>query len=642
MEKVRVMGPRARLEEVMDALQELGTLHLDPPEPAGPMRPLEPAPGLRREARHLESVLEDLEWCLDRLDRGDERATTEAPPRARAGVEDFARWARRARDVLRRLGELEERRRSLTAEQNRLRRYLRFADAFESLLPAEPGGGKLRSYELVLPSGEEEALEPLRRALEEAVGEGFELRSARTAGGELAAVMLVPRGVGERIDALLEEAGIEELPVPEEYGDAGLGAALPAMRRRLREIDAEAEEVETERRVLSREHGDALVRARSAVGDRLLELDALRRVGETARAFVVEGWLPRAAAGRLRDELDGRFGDSVAVETVSREEWETEEAPVVLSNPRLFRPFEAITRVFPLPRYGTIDPTPFVAVFFPMFFGVILGDVGYGLVLAALAAWLHRRSEEETILRSVSEIAGACAAFTLLFGGLYGELFGDLPRRLLGFHGLFRREEALMAFLAFAVALGLVHVLLGLVLGAVGDISRDPRHALGRGVSALMIVLVAVALLAAAEVLPAGFFTPAVIALLVSFPVLILAEGILAPVELLSTLGNVLSYARIMALGTASVVMAVVANRMVGAMGGALVGVLFGLIFHLVNFALGVFGPTVHALRLHYVEFFGTFYSSGGVRYRPFGRWSPDREPAREKEEGGSPWTSSG
>ena len=638
MEKVRIMGPRELLEAVMDALQELGTLHLDPPEPAGPMRELEPPPGVRREARHLESVLEDLEWCLDRLDAGGAEARKGA---SAADVGDFARWARRARDVRRRLGELEARRRSLTSEQNRLRRYLRFADAFESLLP-EPTGGKLRSYELVLPSGEEAALEPLREALREAVDDGFELRSARTSAGELAAVMLVPREVGERIDALLEEAGIEELPVPEAYRGDGLSAALPAMRRRLREIDAETEEVEAERRALSRDHGDALLRARGAVRDRLLELEAMRRVGETARAFVVEGWVPRAAGGRLREELDARFGDSIAVETVSREEWEAEEAPVVLSNPRLFRPFEAVTRVFPLPRYGTIDPTPFVAVFFPMFFGVILGDVGYGLVLAGVAAWLHHRSDDATTLRSVSEIAGACAAFTVLFGGLYGELFGDLPRRLLGLHGLFRREEALMGFLAFAVALGLVHVLLGLVLGAVTEVSRNPRHALGRGVSALMIVLVAVALLAAGEVLPAAFFTPAVIALLVAFPVLIAAEGILAPVELLSTLGNVLSYARIMALGTASVVMAVVANRMVGTVGGVVVGALFGLLFHLVNFVLGVFGPTVHALRLHYVEFFGTFYSSGGVRYRPFARWRPDRRPTPETEERGSPWTSSG
>jgi V/A-type H+/Na+-transporting ATPase subunit I len=103
---------------------------------------------------------------------------------------------------------------------------------------------------------------------------------------------------------------------------------------------------------------------------------------------------------------------------------------------------------------------------------------------------------------------------------------------------------------------------------------------------------------------------------------------VVAPIELLSTLGNILSYARIMALGVASVMLAVVANKMVGAIGSLAVGVLFALLFHLVNFAIALFSPTVHALRLHYVEFFGKFYSPGGVRYQPFGHWTPARPAA--------------
>jgi V/A-type H+-transporting ATPase subunit I len=118
-----------------------------------------------------------------------------------------------------------------------------------------------------------------------------------------------------------------------------------------------------------------------------------------------------------------------------------------------------------------------------------------------------------------------------------------------------------------------------------------------------------------------------VVALLVAFPVLIVLEGIAAAVELLSAIGHILSYARIMALGTASVMLAIVANQLGGAMGSAVIGALFALLFHLVNFALGLFSPTIHALRLHYVEFFGTFYSPGGTRYQPLGHWSPPAAP---------------
>ena len=88
---------------------------------------------------------------------------------------------------------------------------------------------------------------------------------------------------------------------------------------------------------------------------------------------------------------------------------------------------------------------------------------------------------------------------------------------------------------------------------------------------------------------------------------------------LFRSFGNVLSYARIMAIGTASVMLAIVANQMVGAVGSTTVGLVFALLFHLVNFAIGLFSPAIHALRLHYVEFFGKFYSPGGTPYQPFG-----------------------
>ena len=311
--------------------------------------------------------------------------------------------------------------------------------------------------------------------------------------------------------------------------------------------------------------------------------------------------------------------------SVDREEWKAEDAPVVLHNPRLFRPFETVTRMLPLPRYGSIDPTPFVGVFFPMFFGLILGDIGYGLGLAGLALWLRRKGLPGSTVRAIGEVLGACAAFTVAFGLLFGEFFGDLGRRWFGLHPLLLdREEALLPLLGLAVAIGVAHIGVGMVLGIINAARGHPRLAVGRTASLVMLVMLVVALLAAARVLPDGFFTPAVVILLLAFPVLVIAEGIIAPIEFLSTVSNVLSYARIMALGTASVMMAVVANRLAGAVGGVLVGLLFGLLFHLVNFALGIFAPTIHGLRLHYVEFFGKFYSPGGQEYRPFTHWRPD------------------
>jgi V/A-type H+-transporting ATPase subunit I len=395
-------------------------------------------------------------------------------------------------------------------------------------------------------------------------------------------------------------------------------------------LDGELAKGADRRRALLEAEGPELARARGAAQDRLLELTAHSQAALTPRSFVVEGWVPAAARERLSRELAARCGGDIALEEVGREEWQGEEAPVVLTNPRLFRPFETLTRMLPLPRYGSIDPTPFMAVFFPMFFGLIMGDAGYGLVLALLAGLLHARSKPGTPRRAVAEILGPCAAFAIAFGVGFGELFGDLGRRWFGLAPLvLDREKALLPFLGLAVAIGFVHVVLGLLLGVLNARKRHPRQAVGRGAALAMVLFVAVALLAGLRVLPRSFFTPAVIALLLAFPILVVAEGIIAPIEFLSTLSSVLSYARIMALGTASVMMAVVANRLAGSFGGAVVGVLFGLLFHLVNFALGVFAPAIHGLRLHYVEFFGKFYSPGGQQYHPLGHWKPgDPEPA--------------
>jgi V/A-type H+-transporting ATPase subunit I len=628
MEKVRILGPRERLDEVLDALQDLEVLHLDEPEGSDLLRTGRSRDDQDREQRHLRSVLDDVEWVLQRTGSGDEEVRERRGSGGQATTSDFARWARLARRTRRELARIRGRADELEGELDRIRRLRGLVDVFDQLAPEASSLEGIRSFHLVLPSGDPADLEELKRLLNGMV-EAFELSSSRLEGGELAVILLVPAGEAdaeERIEGLLAEAGIEEMLVPSEYDAESLAGATPEMEARRDELAAALEEVREEGRRLARARGPELEEALVEIRDRLLELDALSRIGETERAFVVEGWVPETASDDLHREIERSFGGEVVAERIAREEWSAEEAPVVLSNPRLFRPFETLVRLFPLPTYGSIDPTPYVAVFFPMFFGVILGDVGYGLVLAGISGLLHRRAETGSTLRAVSEIGGACAAFTVAFGLVYGELFGDLGSRWIGMEGAFHREEALLPFLVFAVGLGLVHVLLGLVLGAVSSFRSDRKESVGRGVSAVMIVLVVVAILAATEVLPARLFTPAVIALLVAFPVLVVIEGILAPVEFLSTLGNVLSYARIMALGTASVVMAVAANRLAGTLGGAAVGVLFGLLFHLVNFALGVFGPAVHGLRLQYVEFFGKFYSPGGVRYRPFGHWRPTED----------------
>jgi V/A-type H+-transporting ATPase subunit I len=626
MTRVRVLGPRARLPEVLRVLQDIGVLHLAEPTTEGMLQPMTLSPRQQREQRHVGRALDDVEHALAELNL----PAALAPRAAAATTPDFARWARLAWKVRRRCERLQARRAALEDERALILKYQHFFTAFRALLESETRWPHATAYHVLLKGTDKDTVQRLRTSLRQLIGDEFELYTQLLPTGELALLVLVSAASAGRVERLLADARVQEIPVPAAYGGPSLSQAIPRMLGRLGELPGELDGVRRERDELARLHGAELRRARGALHDRLQELGALPLSGVTTRAFVVEGWVPADTRADLDTRLTQAFGGEVVLSLVAKEHWASEDAPVVLRNPRLLRPFEVVMKLLPLPRYGTIDPTPFVAVFFPAFFGLMLGDIGYGLALALLALIIHARARPDSLLRSVSEVAGACAVFAIGGGVIYGEFLGDLGRHWFGLQPLvFDREEALVPFLLLSVGLGVVHIVLGLSLGAISAARHHPRQALGRGVSALMIVLIVVALLASVGRLPHGFFTPAVIALLVAFPVLIVAEGIVAPIELLSTLGNILSYARIMALGIASVMLAVVANRMQGAMGSAVVGIVFALLFHLVNFAVGLFSPTIHALRLHYVEFFGKFYSPGGVRYQPFGHWTRDRVPAR-------------
>jgi V/A-type H+-transporting ATPase subunit I len=175
--------------------------------------------------------------------------------------------------------------------------------------------------------------------------------------------------------------------------------------------------------------------------------------------------------------------------------------------------------------------------------------------------------------------------------------------------------------LFFTIAVGAVHILIGLFLGFLSawkGLRR--REAVARLVSIFLVLCMAGIM--------ASFFAPVaelarkplIVASLIAAPVLLVTGGLLAPFELLKHLANIISYARIMAVGLTSVLLAYVANNLAGTAGSIWAGVAVAVLLHAFNIVLGVFAPTLHSLRLHYVEFFGKFVEPGGRQYKPFKR----------------------
>ena len=312
------------------------------------------------------------------------------------------------------------------------------------------------------------------------------------------------------------------------------------------------------------------------------------------------------------------MGGTVAVEELQILEQDQLQVPVTLTNPPYLRPFELFTRLLPLPRYSSWDPTPFIGFFFPLFFGLMLGDAGHGLVLAvaALLVLWRRRSGWLADGARIMLVSAGCA---ILFGLLFGEFFGEAGARMLHLEPLFfQRSRAIMPMLAFSLALGGTHVILGLALGLVTALRRyERREAAGRAVT--ISLLLCLAALAATLVIPSPWLLsrPILAATGILIPLLFLFGGFLAPLELLKHIGNIVSYARIMAIGLGCALLANAANQIAGLSGDLVLGTAAAIVLHGVAIVLGAFAPTIHALRLHFVEFFSKFVEHGGRDFKP-------------------------
>lgn len=613
MARVRLMGPRERLAETLGVIQDFGRVQLDRIPATAGLAPATRGVSEDRELRYVQRLLDDAEAAIALLGLTGE--ADDAPPPTH---DELAHWARQAYHVRREADRLRTRRQALDDERVLLTRYRDFLEAFNVLLVQLQDAKHLFVYGVTLPASERGRVETLADELRTELGVEVVVMARTLPSGDVAVLIAVPSAGRERMERALGAAKIAEVPLPTGYEDQSLTEAGPKILARLDEIPKETAALESARQSLANAEGPALLRMRAAARDRLAEARAAAMTSGTVHAFAIEGWLPESDFPDLRRFAEQRLGSDIVVEQIAREEWHSSDAPVVLRNPAIFKPFEVLTSMMPLPRYGSIDPTPFVAVGFPMLFGMILGDIGYGAILGGVGAVLLWRAPPDSMWHKVGSIAVACAAFAIIFGVLFGELFGPMGTEWFGLRPvLFDREKAIVAAILVAVGVGLVHVMLGLVLGMV-QARHEPRVAASRAVQLVMIVLIVLALLSAIGTLSSTLVGPLGLAVLIGFPVLLVLEGIVAPIEFFSTLSSVLSYVRIMALGTASVLLASVASQMVGLFGGALVGVLLALLFHLVNFAIGVFSPTIHALRLHYVEFFRQFYSPGGRPYEPF------------------------
>ena len=367
------------------------------------------------------------------------------------------------------------------------------------------------------------------------------------------------------------------------------------------------------------------------------------RVGRTDRVGLVTGWIPAAEADRLHVSM----GELEAVASIVEDPLPGDTPPVLLDNPPWLRPFEVVTTLYGYPRPDEVDPTPLLAPFFLVFFGLALADAGYGLAVFTLAYLMIRRLRlppGEDRLPRLLMLGGASAMF---FGALGGSWFGDGLNLLPDWSPVVFARDTLtlldpitdpMVVLLLSLGLGLLQVWVGIAAKAAMQFRA------GNWVDALwgqvpwLVFLPSLAALLAGDALGPAVAAAAPRLALVGAVALVLAgarrqrnwllkpfSGFMNIYPVMGYLGDVLSYSRLLALGLASTVIGIVVNQVALLVRDIpTVGILLAAVVmaggHSFNLLVSTLGSFVHSGRLQFVEFFTKFFEGGGRSFRPFRR----------------------
>lgn len=353
------------------------------------------------------------------------------------------------------------------------------------------------------------------------------------------------------------------------------------------------------------------------------------RLLDTEKTFLLEGWVPAEKWPELESQLKNY---PCAWELRDPTEEEYPKVPVKLKNNWFTRPLSMVTEMYSLPAYNGLDPNPLMAPFFILFYGIMMADMGYGLLMMIASVVVLKKSRPRAGMHNFFALLGLCGVSTFIMGAVTGGFFGDFIPQLLKLINpestfvwfwptLFTPLEDTMMILVGAMALGFVQILVGMAISFVKKLRRG--QVMGAiweevtwwvvfaglalailGVTNLVIILGGVMVVAGPILTEKGFGK---------------VTGIFGSLynHVTGYFGDILSYSRLMALMLAGSVIAQVFNTLGAIPGNVVIFIIISMLGNALNFALNLLGCYVHDLRLQCLEYFNKFYEDGGKPFRP-------------------------
>lgn len=645
MTRVEIVALRSVRPQLVQTLQRQGLLHLDEvstevENAPGFLKRLELQGTEREDLARLENLgrtLSEIAPLLSVTPSKSEVLSTAKAVSKWSGSDCTAKadeWAGKLREMTRQKADIQD-------QLDVLHNY------HQILVDVEPalGGSKVTlgkgTRALVLQGNVDKAAARLQERFRDEIGAGMGFHYSKPSRKKLVGLLTYPEDKDAEVGRILSQEGVTPIDMS---GQGGVGKSIGEVKIRIEETiekrRTELYQVQTALGKYSSKVAVELLALKAVVSDRLTELRAQNNFAESQMITVIRGWIPTDCYASLEKAVSREYSDKAVVTQLDLHEVPHSQVPTQLRNHRWFQPFEQTLKLFGAPAYGSIDPTAMIAISFTIFYGFIVGDVFYGLVILWFAGWIRKKwgHKHEAVI-AASTIGKYMGCSTIIFGFIYGEYFGTFLEKFWAYYSLpghipifFHREHQATDLLVNAICFGIISIPLALVLSVrEGFRHGHTKHAIEKlgMLLGLLSAIIAVCVFFKTEVFGVpvfvgtmgAAFTYLAIAMLVVGVVLIFwamgVMGLLGVLEIMSLGGNVLSYARLMGLGIAGVVLAEIANGMPGMM-PMFFAIPMAILVHLGNIALSIASPTIHSLRLNFVEFLPKFYDSKGRTFNPF------------------------